>query len=203
MKKQKIRIVKKNDYDSLEYEIGDVFEVESTWYGGVNVVSKSGIPLSLDRMEYEEYEEAGRSIDVWSYELGVMDCFCEMVASGLKKLAMSHPCRTREERDSYQEEVKRLCEKYAISFFSEDEPFLTPLFPEDLNKGTYHYLFFRTQDVLDEYRTLKEEQKALKESGAYTPCKGMEIARRFGSLLSYPPEGIERLLQKAAAKNSV
>ena len=53
----KIRIVKKNDEYSLEYQVGDVFEVNSTWYGGANVTSKNGIPLSLDRDEYEEVKE--------------------------------------------------------------------------------------------------------------------------------------------------
>ena len=55
---RKIRIVKKSDAASLEYEIGDVLAVEGTWYGGVNVKGRSGIPLSLDREEYEEYAEA-------------------------------------------------------------------------------------------------------------------------------------------------
>ena len=53
MSGQKIRIVKKNDEFSMEYQVGDIFEIDSTWYGGVNVTSVSGIPLSLDRDEYE------------------------------------------------------------------------------------------------------------------------------------------------------
>lgn len=53
MKKQKIRIIKKNNDFSLEYNVGDVFEIDSTWYGGANVTSKTGIPLSLDKDEYE------------------------------------------------------------------------------------------------------------------------------------------------------
>ena len=58
MENQKIRIIKKNNDFSLEYKPGDIFTVDSTWYGGVNVTSKSGIPLSLDREEYELYQEA-------------------------------------------------------------------------------------------------------------------------------------------------
>ena len=94
MENQKIRIIKKNNDFSLEYKPGDIFTVDSTWYGGVNVTSKSGIPLSLDREEYELYQEAEeprREIDRYSYHLGAMDSFCEMVAAGVKKLAMSHP----------------------------------------------------------------------------------------------------------------
>lgn len=53
MEKQKIRIIKKNNDFSLEYNVGDVFTIDSTWYGGANVTSKTGIPLSLDKDEYE------------------------------------------------------------------------------------------------------------------------------------------------------
>lgn len=52
-----IRIVKKNDDYSEEYEIGDIFEVTGTWYGGVHVTGKSGFPLSLDKDEYVEVTE--------------------------------------------------------------------------------------------------------------------------------------------------
>ncbi len=30
---RRIRIIKKNDEYSQEYEVGDVFETEGTWYG--------------------------------------------------------------------------------------------------------------------------------------------------------------------------
>ncbi len=201
MGKQKIRVIKKNDEFSMEYEVGDILEVEGTWYGGVNAVGKSGIPLSLDREEYEEYKEGQeRKIDSFSYQLGVMDCFCEMVAAGLKRLAMSHPCETKEERDSYLEEVKKLCQQYEISFYAEDDPLLTPLFPESLNKGKYNYLFFRTQDVLEEYLQLKACQKEALEKGTYTEQKAKETAVCFGKLLSYPEDGIARLLQKTTGK---
>ncbi|WP_461812378.1 hypothetical protein [Faecalimonas sp.] len=52
MSKKKIRIIKKNDEFSMEYQIGDIFEIDSTWYGGVNVRGVSGVPVSLDQDEY-------------------------------------------------------------------------------------------------------------------------------------------------------
>ena len=144
MDKQKIKIIRKNDEYSAEYQVGDIFQVDSTWYGGANVTSVSGIPLSLDKDEYVLLEEAEKEvpIDHYSYECGVMDCFCEMVASGLKKLAMSHPCDTKAERDSYLPQVKRLCEC----------------------GGT-------------------EEER-------------YQLAVDFGALLSYPEQGIRRLIEK-------
>ena len=53
----KIKIIRKNDEYSPEYEVGDTFDVEGTWYGGVHITGKSGVPVSLDKEEYEEIAE--------------------------------------------------------------------------------------------------------------------------------------------------
>ena len=50
----KIRIIKKNNDCSMEYEVGDIFEITGTWYGGVHINCRSGIPVSLDKEEYME-----------------------------------------------------------------------------------------------------------------------------------------------------
>lgn len=52
----RIRIIKKNDEYSSEYEIGDIFEIQGTWYGGVHITGKSGVPISLDKEEYQELD---------------------------------------------------------------------------------------------------------------------------------------------------
>ena len=49
----KIRIIKKNNDCSMEYEVGDICEVTGTWYGGVHINGRSGIPVSLDKEEYK------------------------------------------------------------------------------------------------------------------------------------------------------
>ena len=46
------------------------------------------------------------AIDKFSYKLGAADCFCEMVRAGVKKIALAHPCDTREERDSFSPSTK-------------------------------------------------------------------------------------------------
>ena len=50
----KIRIIKKNDEYSQEYEVGDIFAPTGTWYGGVHIEGKTGVPVSLDKEEYME-----------------------------------------------------------------------------------------------------------------------------------------------------
>ena len=199
MDKQRVRIIRKNDEFSAEYQVGDVFEVDSTWYGGVNVSSKTGIPLSLDKEEYEVYEEDGeeeRKVDPYSYHLGAIDCFCEMVGAGVKTLAMSHPCDSRQERDSFLKDVKKLCEKYGILYHPRDEALITDLFPAEANQDKYNYLFFRTQDVYETYLELKKRQKELENQCGGTEEERYQLAADFGALLSYPEEGIRRLIEK-------
>ena len=53
---RKVRIIKKNDEYTSEYEVGDIFEIEGTWYGGVHITGKSGVPVSLDKEEYAELD---------------------------------------------------------------------------------------------------------------------------------------------------
>lgn len=53
VKGDRVKIVKKMNDWSSDYQEGDIFTVESTWYGGINVTSNTGIPLSIDEIEYE------------------------------------------------------------------------------------------------------------------------------------------------------
>ncbi len=61
----KIRIIKKNDEYTSEYEVGQIVEVTGTWYGGVHINGKTGIPVSLDK---DEYVELDREPDIKSVQ---------------------------------------------------------------------------------------------------------------------------------------
>ena len=52
----RVRIIKKNDEYSSEYDLGDIFKITGTWYGGVHIEGKSGVPVSLDKDEYMELD---------------------------------------------------------------------------------------------------------------------------------------------------
>ena len=132
-------------------------------------------------------------IDPFSYKLGAADCFCEMVRAGVKKIALAHPCDTREERDSFLTE-------YGVKMYQEDEGFLTDLFPVSLNKDRFNTIFYQDDGVLQAYLDLKAEKKEAQASGTYTPEKRRDIAWRYGKLLSYTDEGIERLLAQNREK---
>lgn len=137
-----------------------------------------------------------KSIDNYSYHLGAADCFCEMVAAGVKKIALSHPCNSKEERDSFLEDFDNLAEKYSVSYYVEDQPFLTALFPEKMNKGKYNVIFYCEKQYLDRYLGLKKEKEDLISGGKYDKENKIRIAEEYGRLLSYSEEGIKRLLAK-------
>ena len=132
-------------------------------------------------------------IDKFSYQLGAADCFCEMVRAGVKKIALSHPCDTKEERDSFLPEFDKLCQKYGVHYYVENESFLTDLFPLSLNEGKFNVIFYQDDSALQEYLGLKAEKEMAIANGKYADCRE-NIARRYGRLLSYTDEGIQRLL---------
>ena len=136
------------------------------------------------------------TIDNYSYHLGAADCFCEMVAAGVKKIAFSHPCDNKELRDSFLGDFDKLCQKYNVKYYIENDPFLTVLFPESMNKGKYNVIFYCEDKYLDEYLSLKKQKKELIENDNYTDANKKAIAYRYGKLLSYSDEGIQRLLDK-------
>ena len=51
---KQVKIIKKKDDYTMEYEVGDICKVTGTWYGGVHINGRSGIPVSLDKEEYME-----------------------------------------------------------------------------------------------------------------------------------------------------
>lgn len=127
-----------------------------------------------------------KEIDAYSYQCGVMDCFNEMIKAGLKKMALAHPCQTKEERDTYIEYVKELCAKYNTYYYLDDDPLITDLFPCYLNKGTYNIIFYKDKNVIQEYVLLKK----LKTQG----YSREHLAYRFGHLLSYSDETIQHYI---------
>ena len=50
-------MIHKEDSFSEDYQNGDIFTVEDTWYGGVQVKTALGVPLALSESEYEPYRE--------------------------------------------------------------------------------------------------------------------------------------------------
>ena len=85
-------------------------------------------------------------LDRFSYHLGAADCFCEMVRAGVKRIALSHPCDSRQERDAFLPEFDRLCEKYGVSD-ADRKRMMGHSFGADITNGVYGH---RTLEELRE-----------------------------------------------------
>lgn len=99
-----------------------------------------------------------QNIDPYSYQCGVIDCFNEMVRSGVKALALSHPMDSAAERDALIPFARSCCHQYGNQLYIEDTPLLTDLFPLSLNQGKFNILFYRAGHILDQYLRLKERK---------------------------------------------
>lgn len=137
-----------------------------------------------------------KPIDVYSYRCGVIDCFNEMVRAGLKKIALSHPTDTKEERDQLIGFSEKICQQYGNRFYIEDQPLLTDLFPVSMNRGKYNIIYYRDPADLAEYLSIKADKERLLQSGTYISQERLSIANRYGKLLSYSDEGILRLIEQ-------
>lgn len=136
-----------------------------------------------------------QTIDSYSYQCGVMDCFNEMVRVGIKSLALSHPMDSAAARDALVPYAMQLCQSYGNKLYLEDAPLITDLFPLSQNQGKFHILFYRADHILEQYLRLKARKAALITEGAYFGGNRSRVAWEYGQLLSYPEEVISRMIQ--------
>lgn len=134
-----------------------------------------------------------KEIDLYSYQCGVIDCFNEMVKAGIKNIALAHPCKTKQERDSYIPFVEKITNKYQTHFYLDDDPLISDLFPYSLNRHTYNIIFYKDEKYIEEYKALKalKRNDIIQERYAKTRIK---IAYDFGHLLSYSDNIIQQYI---------
>lgn len=133
-------------------------------------------------------------MDSRSYQLGVIAAFSEVVAAGVKKLALSAPL-TPEEMTQLLPDAERIAKENGASIYLEKDFLVTDLFPEDITTGKQVLLIY-LDPIKDEYLALKSEKEDLIATGRYQGEARTNIARQMGRLLSYPDERIENMLEK-------
>lgn len=136
--------------------------------------------------------------DYW-YHCGVMDAFCEIVAAGVKKLALSHPINSKEDLNSLLPYAKQLCRQYGIQYYEERELLITDLFPFRFNKDHYNILFYRDDATLDVYLALKKRKQDALLLGTYEQQR-TKLALDFGELLSYDLKSCLKQLKENTEK---
>jgi len=134
-------------------------------------------------------------IDRLSFEIGMINCFVEMVACGVKKLAISPPV-TPEDYEMIKEESERIVSGFGIKSFLEKSLMVTDLQSPEFTKGKWSVLYYENDDVLETYHTLKKNKEKLEAAGAYTEDARKHISREFMRLLSYPEDKINEKLSK-------
>lgn len=136
-------------------------------------------------------------IDKYSYNLGVIGAFSELVNSGTKQLALSATL-TSEEMDAFIDDAEKVASKHDVSIYRESDLIVTNLFPADIAKDLDVLLLFQGT-TLDEYLALKAEKAKQERIGAYTMEAQADISRRFGRMLSYSPRKINTLISQNTA----
>jgi len=131
--------------------------------------------------------------DPVSYHVGINTAFAEVVGMGCKKLALSSPLTNKEFNDVF-EPTKLAVEEYGVQIYVEDDLLSTLLFDADIAKNLKVIMIAASKTVLDEYFALKE----MKKRNLVEKSRDVEvdIARRFGALLSYDLLTIEKLIRK-------
>jgi hypothetical protein len=131
----------------------------------------------------------GLDIDRLSFQLGMINCFAEMVAVGVKRLAISPPLRP-EDYEAIREVSDSIVEGSGILSYLETSLLITDLQSPEFTLGKWSILYFKDTDTLEAYLDLKERKGNLEASGEDTPEARQEISREFMRLLSYPEEAI-------------
>jgi hypothetical protein len=144
--------------------------------------------------QQKEQPEKAWEMDSRSYQLGVIAAFSEIVAVGVKKLALSSPLAP-DEMARLLPDAERIAEENGALLYLEKDFCVTDLFPEEITEGK-HVLLIYLDPIKEQYLSLKREKEELIKEGRYRGESRQNIARKMGLLLSYPEERIAKMLEK-------
>ena len=147
-----------------------------------------------------------KNIDMRSYALGVCDAFCEVVRAGVKRVALSHPFTDEELQTElgtdFPEAAAEIAKKNGVKSYHLTEPILSDLFPISMNLGKQNIIFYRLEEDLEEMLAIQRDKNALQAAGKYTGEARRQIAVRYGHVLSYSDEAIERYLTQNSEREA-
>jgi hypothetical protein len=145
--------------------------------------------------ESEPPSQREPTIDLRSYQLGVIGAFAEVVGVGVKRLALSSPMSPAE-MDALIEEAEEIIARNNALSYRETDFLVTDLFSAEATEGK-HVILIYNDPVKDEYLALKARKQELIDEGRYEGEARKDIARQMGRLLSYPEARIERMLSES------
>ena len=162
---------------------------------GTTIAAGLLILLAGQMSAAEEYQQP---VDRYSYNLGILGGFSEVVKLGVKTLALSE-VMTPQEMDAMMHDAQIVARRNGVEMYRESDLLVTDLYPADIAAGKDVLLLY-TGTTLDTYLAIKADKAALLARDEYHATAREEIARRFGKLLSYPDSVIDELIAKQRKK---
>ena len=138
---------------------------------------------------------SGFKVERISFQLGMINCFVEMVACGVKKLALSPPL-TPEDYKTISPLSDKIVKGFHLKSHLEKSLMVTDLQADDFTKGKWNILYYEDESVLQAYFKLKKKKAELEESGHYDIQARKDISREFMRLLSYPENKIKEKIDR-------
>jgi len=135
------------------------------------------------------------SVDRISFQLGMINCFVEMVACGVKKLALSPPLKP-EDYQTIRAASESMVKGFGIRSYLEKNLMITSLQSEEFTRNKWSVLYYKDEKILETYFGLKNRQQELMNRGMYNDEAKQDISRQFMQLLSYPDDVIEEKLRQ-------
>jgi len=134
-------------------------------------------------------------IDRISFQLGMINCFVEMVACGVKKLSISPPVFPHD-YNKIAKYSEKIVNAFGIQSYLEKSLLITDLQTEEFTKEKWSILYYEDDGILNAYKALKDKKEELERSGRYDVHARKEISGEFMRLLSYPDDKINERLSK-------
>jgi len=138
-------------------------------------------------------KNTGEGIDPFSFQLGMINCFVEMVACGVKQLAISPPL-SPSQYDALAPYSDQIVKGFGIASYLENALMVTMLQSPEFTRNKCSILYYKNETTLTAYLELKERQARLTALDGYDANAQKEISVAFMKLLSYPNDVIESKL---------
>ena len=133
-----------------------------------------------------------KGFDEKSFMLGMIEAFCEMVAQDVKPLALG-PIM---EKDQW-EVLKKACDAIAAQFKVKSHvemPLMSSdLAPDEELEGKIVVLYYKHDEVLDNYLSLKAESEQLKTTCSYDTAARKRISISLRKILGYSDDAINKI----------
>jgi len=140
------------------------------------------------------------NIETISFQLGMINCFVEMVACGVKKLALSPPL-SPEDYAIIGPLSDKIVSGFGLFSYLEKALLTTKLQSVEFTRGKWSILYYADEKILQKYFGLKNKKKQLEGSGTYNIQAQQDISRDFMRLLSYPEKTIAAILNQSAPES--